>query len=187
MVVKVLPWAVPVLVGSIPEQGAHRDIEASASERGAIAAIAGLNELQRLTASFDLAHLGKRQVRVTGKVFARVGQTCVVTLDPLVSDIEEAVDITFSPEAGEIIPATSASNDEALDIDPPEPLVGGEIDLGKLAIEFLIVGIDPYPRKPDVVFQPALTPEDPADHPFAALAALKEPDDKKKSSKPKDK
>ncbi len=39
--------------------------------------------------------------------------------------------------------------------DDPEPLVGGTIDLGALAIEFLIVGLDPYPRKPGAVFEAA--------------------------------
>ena len=30
----------------------------------------------------------------------------------------------------------------------PEPLIGGIVDLGALATEFLILGLDPYPRKP---------------------------------------
>ena len=32
--------------------------------------------------------------------------------------------------------------------DSPEPLVGGAVDLGAVATEFLVLGIDPYPRKP---------------------------------------
>jgi hypothetical protein len=45
------------------------------------------------------------------------------------------------------------------------------IDLGALATEFLILGIDPYPRKAGAVFQspPA---DEPAGGAFAALAAL---------------
>jgi hypothetical protein len=54
----------------------------------------------------------------------------------------------------------------------PEPLVGGKVDLGAIATEFLILGLDPYPRKPGAVFDPP--PEDRAsDSPFAALAKLK--------------
>ena len=37
----------------------------------------------------------------------------------------------------------------------------------------LFLGVDPYPRKPDAVFDHAATPSDPKDHPFAALKALK--------------
>ncbi len=32
--------------------------------------------------------------------------------------------------------------------------------------------IDPYPRKPDAVFEPPVVAADPEDHPFAALKAL---------------
>ena len=55
----------------------------------------------------------------------------------------------------------------------PEPLIGGVVDLGALATEFLILGLDPYPRKPGAVFEP---PQDvkPDPGPFAALAGLKE-------------
>jgi hypothetical protein len=56
--------------------------------------------------------------------------------------------------------------------DAPEPLVGGVVDLGLLATEFLALGIDPYPRKSGAEFTaPAAADDDPK--PFAALAALK--------------
>jgi hypothetical protein len=45
------------------------------------------------------------------------------------------------------------------------------IDLGALATEFLILGIDPYPRKPGTVFEPPWEGGD-VGHPFAGLAAL---------------
>ena len=61
----------------------------------------------------------------------------------------------------------------AIDVDPPEPIEGGVIDLGRLATDALLLGIDPYPRKPDAVFDHETTPPDPKDHPFAALQALK--------------
>ena len=45
----------------------------------------------------------------------------------------------------------------------------GIVDLGALATEFLILGLDPYPRKPGAVFEPPR--ERAADEgPFAALA-----------------
>src|SRR5262249_62155601 len=57
-------------------------------------------------------------------------------------------------------------------VDEPAVLAGGVIALGAIAAEFLILGLDPYPRKPDAIFQASAVGEDPA-HPFAALAALK--------------
>ncbi|MND03201.1 hypothetical protein D3C83_229160 [compost metagenome] len=52
-------------------------------------------------------------------------------------------------------------------------LHGGTVDLGALAAEFLVLGIDPYPRKPGASFEAPATADDPAAHPFATLAALK--------------
>ena len=53
--------------------------------------------------------------------------------------------------------------------DDPEPLIDGVVDLGALAAEFVILGIDRYPRKPGAVFE---SPGDgePEEGPFAALA-----------------
>jgi hypothetical protein len=52
-------------------------------------------------------------------------------------------------------------------------LIDGTVDLGGLAVEFLLLGIDPYPRKPGVVFE-ATSIGEASSHPFAALAKLKE-------------
>ena len=41
-----------------------------------------------------------------------------------------------------------------------------------VATDALFLAIDPYPRKPDAVFEPLIVAEDPEDHPFAALKAL---------------
>ena len=58
------------------------------------------------------------------------------------------------------------------DKDPPEPLIDGRLDLGAVATEFLLLGIDPYPRKAGAQFG-ALKSDDDIARPFAALEALK--------------
>ncbi len=185
------PWHVTVLVAEIPPNGLHREIEAGETERQAIAALAGLRELPRLSASFDLHHTSGDQVIVTGYVRGAVGQTCVVTLEPLLNEIDEPVDVPFTPDTGQA--ALSASSDDGGDEDglaeedPPELIVNGMIDLGALATEFLVLGLDPYPRKAGAVFEAVVTPTDPEDHPFAALAKLKGPDSPSKPKKSKDK
>ena len=82
----------------------------------------------------------------------------------------------FAPP--EQIPELAALVDDGADgdeetPDPPEPIVNGIIDLGRLATDALFLGVDPYPRKQDAVFEHEVTPPDPEDHPFAALKALK--------------
>ena len=131
-----------------------------------------MRELPQLSAVFDLTRQGAG-VHVGGQVSARVGQTCVVTLEPIESDIEEAVDLKFAPApAGGTLEPKSARKRTSGGDEPPEPLVGGTLDLGALAIEFLILGIDPYPRKAGAQFAPPKV-EDAGEHPFAALESLK--------------
>jgi uncharacterized metal-binding protein YceD (DUF177 family) len=169
------PWRVPVMVAQIPETGLHRDIEAGPPEREALAELAGAREVLSADASFDIAAKSGGRFQVTGHVRARIAQTCVVTLDPIENDIDEPIDLIFAPP--EQIPDLSDLVDEAAESDtevpdPPEPIVNGIIDLGRLATDALFLAIDPYPRKADAVFEAPAAVVDPEDHPFAALKAL---------------
>jgi hypothetical protein len=169
------PWSVPVTVAQIPDTGLHRDIEAEPAVRDAMAEVAGLRGILSASASLDVTPKGGGRFHVAGRVRARIGQTCVVTLDPIENDIDEAVDLIFAPP--DQIPELADLVDEVADADteipdPPEPIVNGVIDLGRLATDALFLAIDPYARKPDAVFEPPVVPDDPEDHPFAALKAL---------------
>jgi hypothetical protein len=169
------PWSVPVVVAQIPDTGLHRDIEAGPATRVAMAEVAALREIVSASASLDVTPSGGGRFHVTGRVRARIGQTCVVTLDPIENDIDEAIDLIFAPP--EQIPELSDLVDDAAESDeeipdPPEPIEHGIIDLGRVATDALFLGIDPYPRRADAVFEAPVVAEDPLDHPFAALKAL---------------
>ncbi len=166
----------------------HRAFEANAHECQALAGLGGLREVKSASASFDLAPMRQGRVHVTGRVKARIGQTCVVTLDPIENEIDEAIDLIFAPP--EQIPALADLVDEAATSDaeipdPPEPIAAGMIDLGRLATDALFLGVDPYPRKPGAIFEPPAIPPDPDDHPFAALKVLRGDPDSSDSKKPK--
>jgi hypothetical protein len=184
------PWSVPVVVAQIPDTGLHREIEADRATRDAMADAAGLREILSASASLDLTLEKAGRVHVTGRVRGRIGQTCVVSLDPIENDVDEAIDLIFAPP--EQIPEMADLVDEAAESDadipdPPEPIVNGVIDLGRLATDALFLAIDPYPRKPGAVFEPVIEAADPEDHPFAALKALQpsaKPGVPKKPKKP---
>ncbi|MGN6573164.1 MAG: YceD family protein [Pseudolabrys sp.] len=170
-------WRVPVAVEDIPDAGLHVELEAPEEARAALAAVAGLRSIPALKASFDVNRRGAA-VHVAGRVEAVVGQTCVVTLEPVDNRVSEEVDLLFSPDVAPVADAPAEGGHSightADEDDAPEPLVGDTIDLGAVATEFLMLGIDPYPRKDGVRFQAPQADSDGA-HPFAALAALKKP------------
>jgi uncharacterized metal-binding protein YceD (DUF177 family) len=168
------PWSVLLRLDEVPEAGRHVVLEADEATRKAIAEAAGVVAVPQLTARFDVTQHGAEGLHVAGQVTANVIQTCVVTLEPVENVVEETVDLAFLPGA-EIPEAREATGEEGLDLgadDPPEVLEDGTVDLGAIATEFLLLGIDPYPRKPGAVFVSPVE-EDPDEHPFAALARLK--------------
>jgi uncharacterized metal-binding protein YceD (DUF177 family) len=170
------PWRAPVIVAQIPEIGLSRELVADQPTREAMARIASVREILSARAIFDVKPESGGRVHVTGKLSARIGQTCVVTLDPIESEIEEVVDLMFAP-LDQIVERDDREEDEGESgieaEDQLEPIKDGVIDLGRLATDILYLAIDPYPRKPGAVFEPHITADDPEDHPFAALKALK--------------
>ncbi|MCX7296906.1 MAG: DUF177 domain-containing protein [Hyphomicrobiales bacterium] len=168
------PWSVPLKADLLAETGLRRAIEASVDICAAVAALAAVRAVSDLKASFELSRAGE-VVHVTGRVTATVGQNCVVSLEPIETAIDETIDVLFAA-----VPAEgSAAGEERrrkTENEPAEPLIDGTVDLGTIATEFLILGIEPYPRKEGVEFAP-LDVDTEIPHPFAALQALKKSPD----------
>jgi hypothetical protein len=162
-------------VAAIAEGGQHFTLVADAETRVGVARLAGLRDLPRLEADFEVTRRGADGLHVVGRISATVGQNCVVTLEPLANEVEEEVNLVFMPRhaAAPRKTAEAATPPAARDakLNDPEPLIGGSVDLGALAAEFLILGLDPYPRKPGAAFEP---PRDASQDggPFAELASL---------------
>lgn len=166
----------PVLVDQVSSRGMEMTVEADAAECAALAARFNLRAVERLSARVKLkAAAGGTLFRVHGELSAQVVQTCVVTLEPLPVTIDAAFDLTYGgdePEdgGGEL----ELSFDDA---DPPEPLVGGSIDIGEAVAEHLALELEPFPRKAGAEFnEPADRPvvDDEKPHPFAVLARLQQ-------------
>jgi hypothetical protein len=165
----------PVRVESIPGEGLEQRIEASQAERAALARLDGLPAIGRLAAEFTLRRVGRGIIQVRGEVHAEVTQTCVVSLEPFDVTLNEPVDVRFAAPTGEgagrRAPPITAAEVESFaigDHEAADPIVDGKIDLGALAAEFMILGLDPYPRKPGVEFTPP-SDEEARDAPFAKL------------------
>jgi uncharacterized metal-binding protein YceD (DUF177 family) len=162
-------WHVPVRREDVPDSGLHLALEADEEVRGRLVVLAGVLGVLQLGVIADVMRHGEG-LRAAGRVTARVIQTCVVTLEPIENVVDEAFDVLFVPP--DVAGAAPAGPDPEEVDDTREPLVDGAADLGAVATQFFLLGIDPYPRKPGAAF--ASPAEDrAADNPFASLERLK--------------
>ncbi|MEJ2000054.1 MAG: DUF177 domain-containing protein [Maritimibacter sp.] len=131
--------------------------------------------LKKLRFTGQLAPLGKRDWRLTGHLGATVVQTCVVTLGPVTTRIEEDVARNFVHDF--VLPEDEeAEIPESVEDEP----LGSEIDIGAVVQEALALALPPYPRADGAAIDEANFTEpgktamrDEDARPFAGLAALR--------------
>jgi Large ribosomal RNA subunit accumulation protein YceD len=167
------PFSRIVRVDAIPQGGQTLAIEASPSEREALALLYQIPAIAALTATLRLERAGQGGARVVGAVHGELTQICVVSLEEFAATVDEDIDLKFAPRPDEDSGRRPLRETETLSIageDEPDPVIEGKIDVGALAAEFFALGLDPYPRKPGAEFvAPAESAQ--AASPFAALAA----------------
>jgi uncharacterized metal-binding protein YceD (DUF177 family) len=161
-----------VVAANLPKAGMIVRLVADAAGCAAVAERLDLPKVEAMSAEIALRPAGAGRYAAEGEVRATVWQTCVLTTEDFPADVIAPVQASFADD--DSLPAvTKKEVERALDDeDPPEPLDGGAIDVGALAVEFLALALDPFPRKPGAEFESQA--EMPAEaSPFAALAALK--------------
>lgn len=185
------PFFHPFDVRSLKGEARSLDLAATADECAAVAQAIHLPAIDALNANLRLRPRAGGRVEVDGRVTATVTQLCVVTLEPFESVLEQPVSVMFAPDVEPVaeprsrgnrgapavpvsIAAPAGGNDDQED--PPDVMIDDTIDLGSLAVEFLALALDPYPRKPGVHFDDMVVGEKdaPAPSAFAALAGLKD-------------
>lgn len=150
------PFSYPVKVGNISANAVTVTLEADDRERKGVAELWNVLEVRSLTAEVYLSRWKKDGVRAKGRVKADIVQSCVVTLEPVETLIDEPFEQIFVPEGSKL--ARVVANDAAeMVLDPdgpdlPEMFEGDTIDVGEAVTEFAALAIDPYPRKSGVEF-----------------------------------
>lgn len=157
-----------VNVERLPKDRHEVTVTASPEECAALAGDFRLVALRDLTGRFRLTGT-PALLNVSGTVEAYVTQNCTVSLDPFEAHMSEAVDVDFSDEAFALGKEVET---EVASADSPDEIVNGRIDLGALTAEFLALGLDPFPRKPGVSFEPTGVGGD--EGPFEALRKLRD-------------
>lgn len=167
-------WTISVL--AVPESGLATRRQATGAELSELARALDLPSCERLAAQYSVHAIGHGRFRVAGEISAALTQRCVVSLDPVPATVEERFDEEFWPAAA-IDPAPGEHEHEALSHIEPEPIVDGEIDIGRIVYETVAAALDPYPRHPNVAHdwsgEASAGPDAARSGPFAALAKLK--------------
>jgi uncharacterized metal-binding protein YceD (DUF177 family) len=139
-----------VVADRLGVEGIEVAIEATADECRRLAARLGVVAVDSLTGRASVWRLGESNVfRLRCRMRADVVQECVVTLEPVRSQVAEQFERSYSAAAAALDVEVEL---DPLDDDPPDPLVAGAVDVGEAMAEQLALSIDPYPRKPGAKF-----------------------------------
>ncbi|QLF71381.1 DUF177 domain-containing protein [Peteryoungia desertarenae] len=167
-----------VKVGHISANPVQVHVEADDRERQALALQWKVETVNALAADLHIARWKKDGVRIKGHVSGEIVQACVVTLEPVVTSIEQDIDQIYVPEGSKLARiVTDEMGEMVLDPDGPdlpETFVGDTIDAGELVAEFAALAIDPYPRKPGAEFKPHIESTESDDRRPSPFAVLKD-------------
>lgn len=172
------PLSRPASVAATPPEGLEIDVVATDAERAALAELNGLVAIPALAAKLRVTRWRGDGLEVQGEVRATVRQNCVVTLEPFDAEIHAPLHMRFAPPPEENARRRSRdaeATEYEIDFsgeDPPDPLIGGVVDLGACVCEFLTLALDPYPRKPGAEFNEPAPAADAETSPFAKLRNL---------------
>lgn len=164
------PIVKPLRVSEVGPNGYDATIEATSSQREALAKDNNLVAVSAFSARLHIRKTHGDGLAVRGELRALARQVCVATLEEFDTELVEPIDIRFAPPEDRDAPGwRGIAQDVDMDSeDPPDPLIGGEIDLGAVVCEFFTLALDPYPRKPGAAFAaPEAATKAPS--PFAAL------------------
>lgn len=106
-------------------------------------------------------------VKISGQVSASLLRTCVITGETMDEQIEEDLRLTFVHKSGKAV-----DDELTLDEDWPEFLESAQLDLAEVAVQQLLIAMNPYPRKRGAIYEPAPTPPL-STSPFSALGQIK--------------
>jgi uncharacterized metal-binding protein YceD (DUF177 family) len=169
----------PYSAARLSSDGEAFKFEANAAERAALAKRFELIDLPSFSAEGRISSTDHGHgVRVEGVVRAEVVQACVVTLEPVPAKIEEPFVRNFTDRSGTVNEETVLDMEQD---DPPDPIVGGTVDIGEAVAETFGLALDPYPRAPGAALPGEDSPaaadvtnlsEKQRESPFSALKGL---------------
>ena len=136
-----------------------------------------LRSLSKVTIIGQIKAEGGKNWYLTAKVGATAVQSCVITVE----DIKTRLDVNISRRYFADFESYEATLTSEEVLDDEAEAVPEKIDILKLALETISIGLDDFPRKEGTVLEPVLSAPkgvvpltDDAIKPFAGLASLRD-------------
>lgn len=186
---KDLPWSFVMKAEDITKTPEKVSLSANDTERQSLCNFLGLLSLDILDAELTVIreHSGFL-IHVSGTLYAKVTQECVVSGDPVQSEINEEFE-SFYSDPDQAIPFAKAKNELFVshgfvetpvlnEREDPEPVVNGRVDLADLVTQYFSLSLPSYPRAEGVEYdkkedETKRTPSPIRKNPFEALKQLR--------------
>ena len=179
------PLVRTLAINHIPQDGLEIRIEPGPEDRAVLAENLKLLALDKMESHLEIIPVGEESFRVRGTLSADVTQNCVISLDPVTSQISEQIDVEFRPrprDGSGIMQENPIGgvNQDVLTEKEFEEYEAGKLVLGAFVVEILASALDPYPRKRDTEFSwgsgnndDGAVEKSASESPFAKLTAIR--------------
>ncbi len=151
-------------------------VERAATEEE-LAALARATEIEACTSfrcKYEVSPAAGGRYLVRGRLNASVVQACIISLAPLETKIEEAIEAEFVPP--HMLGSGEEGEQEILGGVSVEVLEGDELGIGRLLFEIFSASLDPFPKTEGAEFDwsdHATQAEQQEGGPFAGLSKLR--------------
>lgn len=177
-------WSILIRADEIQPSGKTIEISPDDAAKQALAKRLDIVSLDDLKAKLTLKRENAHIVHVKGTFEARVKQKCVVTLEPVETDVSDEFEAWYADQSQAVsfkrAQHDAQSKKELMEMpmldeaEDPEPMINGAVDVADLVTQFLSLAIPPYPTKEGISYSVQVEePKAPKNNlklnPFAAL------------------
>lgn len=136
-------------VEDLPKTGFELKLKATDEECASLAVQMHVVNVANFTADLTIKQWRRGGVHIEGEFATTLTQTCVLSLDEFDTTVSEKIDQKFFSSTK--IPDQSDKKEVEMldnDMDPPDALVDGKLDISDYLVETVLLQLDPYPKKP---------------------------------------
>jgi uncharacterized metal-binding protein YceD (DUF177 family) len=133
------------------EKNSHIVLKATPADYIEISSRLELAGISNFSAEFDFKLESAGAVRVTGRLMADIEQASVISLKRVSQNIREDISFLVAPQ--EFIDKVDAEEDHPLFEEDIEPWGDGHVDIGEIAVQYLSLAMDPFPRLADEILR----------------------------------